>query len=159
MINEIRNVRVYSSLNLLCGNNLAKTNCDNLSKFVEYLKYENFDGWMSSIENGTAVEVALINDPALFTIKSVEPLEFNWKNANYNNSGELVPKNWGSKYTISSKTYPILLDVHIRFKTRIEKYVETIARNEPFGTALSIILDNAYIKYHDGNIHNIKWTY
>jgi hypothetical protein len=157
MIQEIHNVRVFSSLNLFAGNNMAKTQNNALYGFAHKLHDEHFDGWFTSIENGTAVEVALINDPTIYNVVSCKPLTMNWKNTNYVNDC-LVPKNWGDAYPIASKTLPVEMDLHERFKDKIEKYMKTMERNEPHGTAFSILLDNAKIKYHSGKIHNIRWT-
>lgn len=157
MIQEIRNVRVFSALNLFSGNNMSKTQNDSLNVYVNKLNEEGFDGWFSSIENGSSVEVAIVNDPSIYSVRCCDRLEFNWKNTNYNNNG-LVPKQWGSKYPISSQTIPIELDIHERFRDKIDKYIEMMHRNEPYGTAFSILLDNAHIKYHSGKIHNVKWV-
>ncbi len=156
MIQEIRNVRIFSSLNLFAGNNLAKTQNNALYTFANKLQAEHFDGWFTSIENGSSVEVALINDPSIYSVIECKPLKIDWKNTNYINDC-LVPKQWGNTYSISSKHLPIELDLHERFRGKIERYIETLERNEPFGTAFSILLDNAKIKYHSGKIYDIHW--
>ncbi len=158
MVKDIYRMRVYSSLNNYLENetNLAKMNYKRIKCWVPFLKNENLDGWFSSIENKTAIEFAIINDPAVLKIIDCLPITFNWSNTNYN-GGILVPKNWGSKYPISSRTFPVKFILNSRFKPQIENYQEQIAKEDPNGTAFSILLKNAEFEYFDAPLETIKW--
>ncbi len=61
MIKDFRKAHINSSLNELSNNNDYLSKLKDRSKFCfkEYLLKENFDGWFSSIENRTTVEVVL----------------------------------------------------------------------------------------------------
>jgi hypothetical protein len=58
---------------------------------------ENLDGWIASIENRSHVEIAILNDSAIFKAISFEPLRKNWRN--WNCLGEIPEcKNWETLY-------------------------------------------------------------
>jgi hypothetical protein len=160
MVKQIHRMRVYSSLNNYLGNqntNLAKMSYERIKCWLPYLEKEGLDGWFSSIENKTAIEFAIFNDPSILNLVDCTPIQFNWTNANYNTNMKLVPKMWGNIYTISSLTKPIQLILNIRFKPQIEAYQEQIAEEDPEGTAFSILLKNANIQYVDAPLEEIKW--
>lgn len=94
-------------------------NSDYLSKlknmmkycFREYLLKEDFDGWFSSIENRTTIEVALINKLNTYEIISKESL--------LNNFSNLLNRNYkkcGVLYKISSIDYPLIFNINERYK-------------------------------------------
>jgi len=62
-IKDFRKAHINSSLNELSNNSDYLSKLKNTRKycFREYLLKEDFDGWFSSIENRTTIEVALIN--------------------------------------------------------------------------------------------------
>jgi hypothetical protein len=159
MIHEIRNFRVFSHLSNLTGahNNLSKMNNDNLRCYTKFLKKENFDGWISSIENKTAIEIALINDTNVYKIIECEKLKNDWRNSDYNDDGQIIPKNWGQQYPIFTKQFPAKLTINIRFKENLEKYVRDMKQEDPNGTAFAVLLENAEITYINAPIQNIKW--
>lgn len=160
MVKQIHRMRIYSSLNEYLGNqntNLAKTDYDKIKCWLPYLRKENLDGWFSSIENKTAIEFAIRNDSSLLKIIDCLPIQFNWANTNYSTNMNLIPKRWGVTYPISSLTNPIHMVLHRRFEPQIEAYKQQIAEEDPEGTALSILLKNAYITYIDAPIESIKW--
>jgi hypothetical protein len=160
MVKQIHRMRVYSSLNNYLGNqntNLAKMSYERIKCWLPYLEKEGLDGWFTSIENKTAIEFAILNDPSILNLVDCTPIQFNWTNANYNTNMKLVPKKWGNIYTISSLTKPIQLILNIRFKPQIEAYQEQIAEEDPEGTAFSILLKNANIQYVDAPLEEIKW--
>lgn len=159
MIKQIRYTRIFSALNAFTGNNLSKMKNENLEKYVPYLQKENLDGWFSTIENGPTVEVAVINTPGIFKIIDCSPIEYNWKNTNYDNNGEMIPKSWGTTYPITTLGLPVKMNLHQRFKPLIENYIEFISNEEPESTAFSVMLKNAEITYFDNSINNtIKWN-
>ena len=79
MINECKKAKIFSSLNLFTNHpnlNLAKKDEKQLFCYVNELIKENLDGWISSIENKTSIEVSLINDSNIFEpIKTEKFLE------------------------------------------------------------------------------------
>lgn len=157
MISQINNLRIFSSLNQLLeytNTNLAKMNPEKIKEWIPFLQKEGFDGWLSSIENKTAIEIAIRIDPTILKIVECSPIEFNWKNTNYINT-ELVPKNWGTKYPLFSGPFALILNK--KFKSQIEKYQKQIANEDPRGTAFSIFLENAVITYIDVPIQTISW--
>lgn len=160
MIQTINQMRVFSSLNSFLGipnSNLAKMNYETIKSWIPFLAHESLDGWLSSIENKTAVEIALRNDPSMIRIVDCLPIQYNWSNSSYNNNS-IVPKNWGTTYPLYSLTMPVKMSLHVRFKPQIEAYLKQIQENDPHGTSFSILLDNADIMYHDGPVENIRWS-
>lgn len=158
MVKFIRNLKIVSSLNDFLGkpnSNLAKMNYDNIKKWLPYLEKESLDGWISSIENKTAIEFAIINDSALKLVECL-PIQFNWTNSTYNET--IVPKNWGTVYPIHTRSLPIHISLHSRFRDQIERYVDTVREEDPYGTGLSVLLDNATISYFDGPVKSIHWN-
>ena len=77
MIDNIINGRIFSSLTNLTNNkslNLSKMYNENLLCYENELKKENFDGWFSSIENKTTIEVALLNDKDVYKVLKIEKI-------------------------------------------------------------------------------------
>ena len=159
MVKDIYRMRLYSSLNMYLenGTNLAKMDSNKIQCWIPFLKNETLDGWFSSIENKTAIEFAIMNDPTILKIIECLPITFNWTNSTYNRNMSLVPKNWGTRYPISSTILPVKFILNSRFKPQIEKYQEQIAEEDPNGTAFSILLKNAEIDYFDAPLETIKW--
>jgi hypothetical protein len=156
MINNIIKARIFSSLNLFTTHpslNLAKKYNNNLLCYVTKLKEDKLDGWFSSIENKMSVEVALINDNNIFEIIKTEKLERNWNNGNYNRL-----KNWGIKYNICSIQNPVILRLNIRYKKMLKKYKKYEIESKYLKEYIfQVILDNAKIYYHDGELEKIHW--
>jgi hypothetical protein len=153
MVQSIHRMRVFSSLNAYLENgasNLAKMDYEKIKCWLPFLKKENLDGWFSSIENKTSVEFAVLNDPSVLKIVECLPIHFNWANSTYNK-----PKNWGTTYEIT-KT-PIRFVLNSRFKSQIEEYERQVARDDPDGTAFSVLLKTATIDYIEAPLETIKW--
>lgn len=166
MIKDIIQMRILSSLNDFLGkpnSNLAKMNYENVKKWLPNLQNEGFDGWMSSIENKTAIEFAVINDPSVLKIVDCLPIQYNWSNStiNYNsteNTSTFTLKNWGTVYPLYSRTHPIQLHIHERFRDKINAYKKKVQDEDPLGTAFSVLLENASITYFDGEVDkSIRW--
>ena len=86
MIKDFRKAHINSSLNELSNNSDYLSKLKNMRK---YLLKEDFDGWFSSIENRTTIEVALINKLDTYEIISKESLLNNFSNLlnrNYRNN-------------------------------------------------------------------------
>jgi len=159
MVSLIHKTRIFSSLNKYLGENntnLAKMNYGRIKSWLPFLQSEKLDGWFSSIENGYAIELALIHDPTILKILECNPIRYNWTNSKYVNNS-ITPKHWGSVYPLSATTIPFQLVLNERYRTQIENYKKLIASEEPLSTTLSIILENADINYFEGAVDDIKW--
>lgn len=160
MIKRIHNLRVFSSLNEFLSeknSNLAKMNCK-IRAWLPHLQKEHLDGWFSSVENKTAVEFAIRNDPEMLSVIHCLPIQYNWTNSTYTNTMDYIPKNWGKMYPISSKTLPIRFHVNIRYKSQIEEYIRKDEAEDPKGTAFAVLLENAEISYFDSPLESIRWV-
>jgi hypothetical protein len=160
MIKYIHQLRILSALNEFLEephNNMAKTNYDNIQKWIPSMQKESLDGWLSSIENRTAIEFAIINDPSILRLVECNPIKFNWTNTNYNKDMILVPKKWGTTYAIHTNAMPLQMHLHKRFRPQIEAYKKKVEEEDPDGTALSLLLKNATVTYFDGPIDKISW--
>jgi hypothetical protein len=161
MIEECKKARIFSTLNLLTNHpnlNLSKKIDNQLLCYVRELKKENFDGWFSSIENKVSVEVSLINDPDIFKVIKTEKLGRKWTNSN-SNGGEKKMKNWGKKYPICSIKKPIILNLHERYKNIINEYKKYEINSGYIKEYIfQVLLDNAIIHYHKGDLEKIVWN-
>jgi hypothetical protein len=167
MIEDIKKARIYSSLSTYIDHkygNLAKRNNNELHFFKDQLKKENFEGWFSSIENKGTVECAIINNTDLYKAYKSKLLKYNWKNGNINNTlnntinNTVNIKNWG-KYSISFIKKPIILNINIRFKKMIERYIDFEIDSKLINQYIfQMILKNAIIKYHDIPYQKINWN-
>jgi hypothetical protein len=148
LIKDFCKRRIISSLPILANNpnisNLAKQNNSFLSTILPKLEENNFDGWVSSIENKAYTEVALLNSDDIFKVVKVEKLKKKWRNSN--NIGNAISlKNWGTKYPIFTN---VRLHLHKDFKPKIEKYIKySIKSKTPNDYAMELILQNATILY------------
>jgi hypothetical protein len=158
MVQGIRHLRIFSALNTLMnkpGHNLMKMQNDNLTCYKTFLDRERFDGWFSTIEGKTAVEVALVNNPAVYKLVECTPIQWNWINSQIDNNGNPVPKVWGNAYPIG--VHPARLTLNMVFKPQVEAYIAEIKKEDPGGTAFSRILETAEIRYVDAPVRSIRW--
>jgi hypothetical protein len=150
MVKDINNLRIKSLLDTLTNNmnvnykNLNKQYNVNLKCYLPYLKGENFDGWFSTVENKTAVEVALINNPDLFTVLETQRINRIWSSDDYKTN---------IHYPINTQINPIKLRLNSRYKATIDKYM---LENHYF--PFQIVLENAVIEYFDGPTKDIYWN-
>jgi hypothetical protein len=161
MIENFRKTFIFSSLNKFSNHpnlNLAKKNDNNLKSYVKELKKENFDGWFTSIENKSSIEVALINDNSIFEIIKTEEFTRNWRNGN-NLNNFITTKNWGKKYPICSIEYPLIFKINNKFKQLLEDYINCGLKSKfPYEHVFQVILQNAKIYYHESNFDGkITW--
>jgi hypothetical protein len=159
MVQSIRQMRIFSSLNIFLGkngSNLAKMNTENIRQWVPLLQKENLNGWFSSIENKTGVEFAIMNDPRILNIVECKPLRYNWTNSSYNET--LIPKNWGTTYPVSTIIKPVTIVLNSRFKEQIDAYIKYVYEEDRGGTAFSLLLENANIIYFDAPLEEIRWA-
>jgi hypothetical protein len=155
MIDCIGKTHIFSSLNKLINHpkkNLAKTENKVLTEITKDLKNENYDGWFSSIENKSHVEVALINNKNIYEIIETKKLKRNWSNGYYNNNNNnnsIIKKNWGKIYKISCIETPVILNINKKYKKMINEYKEYEIKSKfPLEYIFQIILDNAIIYYN-----------
>ena len=162
MIKDFRKANINSSLNELSNNRdyLLKLKNRYNCFFKEYLLKEDFDGWFSSIENRTTVEVALINNLNTYEIISKESLLNNFSNLlnrNYRNN-LLANKKCGDLYKISSIDYPLIFNINKRYKEKIEEYLNYCSKFRFINNfVFQVILENAVINYHKYNYEKIDW--
>jgi hypothetical protein len=151
MIDHIGSIKIYSSLNQIINHpnkNLAKQNNNILKVLVKDLKKENFDGWFSSIENRSSVEVAFINNKDIYEIIQTKKIKKNWINGHYNgNNNIIILKNWG-KFEICTIENPVILNINKRYEEIFRKYKEYEIKSKFLGEyTFQIILNNAKINY------------
>ena len=160
MIDEFKKAKIFSCLNLFTNHpnlNLAKKHNNQLFCYVKELKKENLDGWMTSIENKTNIEVSLINDLDLFEHIKTEKLTRNWRNGNFNED-EKKMKLWGKKYPICTIKNHIILFLNDRYKEMIEEYKKYEMNSGYYKEyVFQILLNNAIIYYHKGDLEKIIW--
>ena len=161
MIDTFNKTHVFSALNGLInkpGLNLAKMYDVNLACYSKKLHEEKFDGWFSSIENKGSVEIAILNDPSIFSYKPSEFLKRNWRNSN-NLNNTVTTKNWGTLYPICTKIQPAILNIHERFRIPIETYMKNNKNSIfPNDFIFQILLSNAIISYHRSPLHFKQWS-
>jgi hypothetical protein len=160
MIKDFRKMQINSSLNELLNNKdyLSKLKNEKKECFKDYLLKEDFDGWFSSIENRTNVEVALINHNNSYEIVSVENLKNNWRNRYYNNNNTYTNKNWGKLYKISSIEKPLIFNINERYEKKLNDYIKYgLEHNYKNDFVLQVILQNAIIHYHQYKYQKIDW--
>lgn len=160
MIEGFKNARIYSCLNTFTKHpnlNLAKKYDNNLMCYMEELKKEQYDGWFTSIENKTSVEVGLINDEKNYEVLKTERLKRNWRNGNCA-KGKIIYKNWGEKYPICTIEQPVKLKINLRYKSMIEEYKKYEKKSKYLlDNVFQIILENARIYYHKADLEEIEW--
>lgn len=180
MIDEFKKAKIISCLNLFTNDlnlNLAKKYNDfryrenpilwnecvikynnRLFCYVNELIKENLDGWMSSIENKTTIEVSLINDSNIFEPIKTEKLKRNWRNGFFKDYEKNL-KVWGKKYEICTIEKPVILYLNDRFRIMIEEYKKyEIKTGYLKNFIFQVLLDNATIYYHKGDLEKIVWN-
>jgi hypothetical protein len=157
MIESIKKNLIFSLLHLFTKNkrgNFSKMNNSKLLVFSEKLKNDNFDGWISSINNKTNIEITLLNNKNLYSLYKSEKLNENWINSNYINN-KLTLKNWGKNYPICTLKYPAIFIINERFKKEIEDY-QKLEIN--YNYVFQIVLNNAEIYYIKEDCEKINWN-
>ena len=162
MVEQINDLKIFSALNTFLETNnsvSAKKKRNNIKCWIPYLQKEQLDGWFSSIENKTTVEFAILNDPSILKIIKTEPYNINsWSNTVYNSNNNITAlKKWGEKYIISTIIKPVIFVINSRFKSQIYAYLLKIKKENPNGTAFSVMLENAIIHFFNGPLKKIKW--
>jgi hypothetical protein len=141
------------------GRNLNKQINSNLKCYIPYLIHENFDGWFSTIEGGTTVEIALINNLDIYDIISSElhnSTNYEYGRFNDNNNTLFIPAKYGDKYPIHTSVFPIKLILNYRYKPFIDSYTEQSIKNY-YEFPFQIVLKNSEIEYVKKEYKNIFW--
>jgi hypothetical protein len=151
-INKL-NKRIHSAFSNFFNidkKNLLMVNKNKISEFVSKLNLTKLDGWFSSIEDKTGIEVALLNNKKLYKCIKANNFNSNW-NFIYNNNN-ISYLNIGKKYKICTNEKPAILIINEKFRNNIEKYKEIISSENfiPI-TIVEIVLHNAVILYFDKN--------
>ena len=142
-INLINIRRIPSLLNTLTrkkNRNLNKQYDTNLKCYIKYLLEEKFDGWFSSIEGKTNVEISLINNIDIYNVIS----------------SELLNEDNSDKYEIHTIEQPIKLIINNKYKEFIERYKKQSIINN-YNLTFQQVLKNADIKYIHTEIKKIHW--
>ena len=134
MIDSIKNIKIYSSLNQII-NHPNKYNYV-LNEIVNEHKKENFDGWFSSIWNKGFIEIVLINDTKLFELIDSQNLNRNQRNGNYTDN-QITLKNWVKKYEICTIKKPVILNINQKYEDIITIY-KRISKKIKFSTWIYI---------------------
>lgn len=156
MVSVIKGLRIFPLLHLLVntpGKNVAKQYDSKLECFVQYLKEDLFDGWFSTIEGKTTIEVALINDPTLFSVLESEQVIWDWTNSYYTATDEFVTKGWGNTYPVLKDK--VVLNINKIYKKMMEDYIQNT--DDLDGNTFQIILKNSVIHYIDSPQEISKW--
>jgi len=155
-INKDNNAYLISALPTLINNpngQIAKIHNEQLIKFVDELKKEEFDGWLDTVYRKIRFEIALINDQNIFKPIGKNIIFRNIKNSPLN---KLISLN--DKYNISTLENPAIININKRFKIIIEKYIKYGYKNDFDGkNGFFILLKNAIINYHDSDYSKIYW--
>jgi hypothetical protein len=150
MVKTINRLKIISLLNTLTNSldtpykNLNKQYNINLKCYIPYLEAENLDGWFSTIENRTAVEVALINKPSHFKVLSTSKSNQTW----------VVDSNYKTNilFPLYTRQFPIKLHIHRKYKEAIDDYMK-----QKSYLIFQFVLENAQIEYFDGPDKDILW--
>jgi len=115
---------------------------------VKDFKKEKFDGWFSSIENKSAVEVALINNKDIYEIIETKEIKKNWNSGHYTeNNNIIILKNWGI-FKICTLENPVILNINKRYEEMFRAYKTYELKSKFIGEqTFQIILNNAHINY------------
>jgi len=161
---KIRGLSLHPLLNILInkpGHNLNKQKDSNLRCYVTELQKEGLDGWFSTIEGRTSIEVAIINDNTVYEIVETEEYNNNMINS-YTKIDEdtgnaiNIPTNWGEKYPISTINLPLILNINSKYKVIIEA-LQKFTEEGGILFPIQVILNNANITYFDKDIPKIIW--
>jgi hypothetical protein len=157
MVGGINRVRILPLLDTLIGepgNNLKKLFLPNLVCYGRYLLKDNFDGWFSTIEGKTTIEVGLLNLFDLYTYEpSVKIAARDWNDGQNYNSNRI----WGQRFPISPIRLPATFNINLRYKQEIEDYLRYTNSTSPNEYTFQVILNNAIIKYINQPFKNIFW--
>lgn len=163
MIEDFVQAKILPVLDKLSGKpgqNLSKRDESNLACYATHLRRNEFDGWISTINGKTAVEVALLNQSDIFeaATPSEQVIRFDWKNVNIDDTtGEYIPKSWGTNYPIS--VVSAIFHLNSRLRPHIDEYIAYCMARVPNENTFQIILTDptTTILYHDAHFAYLTW--
>jgi len=158
MVSELKinksNKRIHSAFSNFFNKdkkNLSIINNNKITEFANKLNHTKLDGWFSSIEDKSGIEVALLNNKNLYECIGANNFNSNW-NFIYENNNNKSYINIGKKYKICTNEEPAILIINEKFKNNIEKYKKRISSENFIPTTIvEIVLYNAIILYFDKN--------
>jgi hypothetical protein len=159
MIERFKAQRIQPLLDILIGrpgHNMTKQYDSARRTYVRFLQRDGFDGWLSTIEGGTTVEVALRNDRSLFHVISSEPLEYNWQNSYYNNNIP-ISKNWGTRYPIGGISPRFHFRLNRWYEPQIAQYLSITESDKSDDYSFPHVLRAASFEYIDAPHTNVRW--
>jgi hypothetical protein len=163
MIDFSEKSTIFSYLPKFTKNNIELLKITHTKRQLLYYYNElinnNFDGWFNSNSiNKSFIEIGLLNNNNIFEIIKIEKLKKDW--TRHNNANNIITqKKWETKYPIFSLNNPIIFKLNKRYEEHIKKYIENSINNKFYKIyTFQILLTNAEIYYHDGNIKNIIWN-
>lgn len=145
MVGGIRGLRIQPLLDTLIGepsNNLHKQYLPKQICYGRYLLKDGFDGWFSTIEGKTTVEVGLLN---LFDTYSYEP-------------SIQVTEDSRIRYPIATQVRPAIFHINERYRDDLTNYMRLASSASPLSYTFQIILTNAIIRYHNHPFKSILWN-
>lgn len=153
MVKKFIDNRLISSLSDIINHpkgNLAKMELEVQTEMKVILEKEYFDGWFTSIENKTTVEVALLSGKNIYECIGTEKIVKAWRNGNCSNDGtNIICKVWKERYKLSFLENIIKLRINEKYKKMFEKYKKNEQKSKYIHEYIfQIILDSANIKYH-----------
>lgn len=153
MVKKFIDNRVISSLSNIINHpkgNLAKMELEVQTEMKVILEKEYFDGWFTSIENKSTIEVALLSGKNIYECIGTEKIIKAWRNGNCSNDGKnVICKVWKERYKLSFLENIIKLRINEKYKKMFEKYKKNEQKSKYIHEYIfQIILDSANIKYH-----------
>lgn len=163
MIEFSEKLNILSCLSKFTNNNIELLKITHTQSQLLYYYNElinnNFDGWFNSNSiDKSFIEVGLLNDNNIFEIVKTEKLKKDWRRQN-NANNIVTQKKWGIKYPINSLINPIIFRLNKRYEESIKKYIDKSVNNKFYPIySLQILLTNAELYYHEGDVKNIIWN-
>jgi len=145
------NKRLISSFSNFFNTNKTDLISIDKKKIIEFKKKlisKKLNGWFSSIEDKTGIEVALINSKKIYECNRVNNFNSNW-NFIYGENNNNSYLNFGMKYKICTIENPAILILNEKFKKEIEKFKKRISKDFLPTSIIEIVLHNAIISYFE----------
>ena len=145
------NKRLISSFSNFFNTNKTDLISVDKNKIIEFKKKlisKKLNGWFSSIEDKTGIEIALINSKKIYEFERVNNFNSNW-NFIYGENNNNSYLNFGMKYKICTIENPAILILNEKFKKDIEKFKKRISKDFLPTSVIEIVLYNSIITYFE----------
>jgi hypothetical protein len=145
----------------VCSSDLIKTfsfhNIKILENYIKKLNDEDFDGWITSIDNTNNLEIAIINNYNNSKNIKSSKLKIDWINR-YIKNKNIQNKYWGNNYNINFINNSIEIKLNIRYKNMINKYKKyALKNNYIYDNTFQLLLEYSIITYHKGDMKRVIW--